>query len=169
MLKSYNDNDQPRQSEQPSQEPVHVHFFFHGSLLRAHHCLHTVLIANQVDVSRRIIESQRIALACSVRLSTRGDGGNSVCRRNYMWRWRSRNANDESSRGVVELAVDDAATCRLIIHSCDADATADNDNDSPRQLEQPSQEPVHVHFFFHGSLLAAHHCFLHPAMIAKEV
>ena len=82
-----------------------------------------------------------------------------------MWRWRSGNVNDKSSRGVVELAVDDAATHRLIIHS----ATADNDNDSPRQSEQPSQEPVHVHFFFHGSLLAAHHCFLHPAMIAKEV
>ena len=86
-----------------------------------------------------------------------------------MWRWRSRNANDESSRGVVELAVDDAATCRLLIHSCDAYAIADNDNDSPRQLEQPSQEPVHVHFFFHGSLLAAHHSFLHPTMIVKEV
>ena len=71
--------------------------------------------------------------------------------------------------GVVELAVDNAATYRLIIHSCDADVTADNNNDSPRQSEQPPQEPNHVHFFFHGSLLAAHHCFLHPAMIAKEV
>ena len=47
--------------------------------------------------------------------------------------------------------------------------TTQNDPDPPRQWEQPSQEPVHVHFFFHGSLLAAHHCFLHPAMIAKEV
>ena len=43
MLTTHNDTDTPRQSGQPSQEPVHVHLFFHVSLLAAHHCLHTVI------------------------------------------------------------------------------------------------------------------------------
>ena len=46
--------------------------------------------------------------------------------------------------------------------------TAQNNNYSPMQWEQPSQDPDHVHFFFHASLLVAHHG-LHTRAIAKDM
>ena len=39
---------EPRQSEQPSQSPGHVHFFSHACLLPAHHCLHPVTITKKM-------------------------------------------------------------------------------------------------------------------------
>merc|ERR1719353_1568857 len=93
MVTTHNNNDSPRQSEQPSQDPNHVHFLFHACLLAAHHCSHPA---------------------------------------------------------AFDLVLGEAVVTVFVVDTI------------PRQSEQPSQDPNHVHFLFHACLLAAHHC-SHPA------